>query len=704
MNLTTPIALDFILKLAAAAGALTILAYILKMRRRRFEVPFSTLWQRVLREKETTTLWKHLRRILSLLLWLSILALLVFAILGPELGGQDEDAKNVVIIIDASASMKAVDEGEDGTFARIDEARRKAHELIRSMGEGDAAMLMRMDGQTTPLTRFVSDKPKLHKVVDSIAASDTPADLERALGAASDALRERQNPLVVIIGDGAYAPAVTGRITVDDKTGEPAKERPDEANRAGPDERDSTEPPKPDKAPDKGNQNKATADDERLANVDLSGIDVRYIPIGKKADNVGIVAFNARRYLADKSNYSVFIEVQNFGDTTVTRKLTVYSGDNPIDVKTVTLPAGERRREIYPKLSGGVGNRLRAELSPAEQSSADDHPDVFALDDSAYALLPARKRQKVLLVTLDNLYLEGAMLVYDNIQVDKITPEEYDQAIAAGLPEEYNAVVFDEHTPEKLPPSSTHLVYFHPGGEHSPFPIKETVPDPRVTETAENHPVMRWIILSDAHFDETHIFKLDRSRGDVSLASFVRDPLIAATRDGPRKIVAFGFPLAGTDLTLRVAFPLLLVNTLDWVAGDDADLLTTYATGRRFRVPIDVDYGTPEVDVVDPLGKKVRAPVNEGLATFYGNRVGIHQLTARDGSAVITEIELAANLANPNESDITPEPELTLGDRTLNPPGEFSATPSRSLWTYLVLFVLFILCIEWITYNRRITV
>ena len=41
-----------------------MVAYILKMRRRRFEVPFSTLWQRVLREKEATSLWRRLKRLL----------------------------------------------------------------------------------------------------------------------------------------------------------------------------------------------------------------------------------------------------------------------------------------------------------------------------------------------------------------------------------------------------------------------------------------------------------------------------------------------------------------------------------------------------------------------------------------------------------------------------------------------------------------
>lgn len=680
MTALLPIALQTVLVVAGVLAALTVIAYILKMRRRRFEVPFSTLWHRVLREKEATSLWKHLRRFLSLLLQLFMIALLIAAVLDIQLGDSDDDARSVVLIIDASASMKAVDEGPDGDRSRIGVARDKAHELLSSMGGGDSAMIMRMDGQTTPLSRFDNDMPMLHKVIDGIGASDTPADLRRALSAAADALRGRQNPMIVIVGDGAYPAEVLGDVTweaVQEAAGEAA------AGEAAAGE--------------------AT---NNLAAIDLSGVDVRFLPVGQKSDNVGIVAFNARRYLADKTTYTVFIEVQNFGEDAAARKLVVYSGTSAVDVKTITLKPGERLREIYPKLSGGQDNRLRAELQPIDDAGAQTVVrDVFALDDAAYALLPARKKQKVLLVTEDNLYLEGAMLVYDSIQVDKLTPAEYDAAIGQGTSLEYNAVVFDSYTPAIVPDSpQVHLMYFNPQGEHSPFPVRQVVPTPRITETAEAHPVMRWVIMNDVNFDQSAVFALDRSKGDVALARYVRDPIIAAKKDGQRKTLAFGFALGGTDLTLRVAFPLLLVNALDWFAGDDADLITTYRTGQRFRVPMDGTYGVSEVEVDTPAGKMTRAPLVDGRASFYGNWIGVHRLTARDKGQVVAMVELAANLANPDESRIAPTRELTMGEKVLAEPEGFEITRKRSLWVYLVLLFALLLAIEWFTYHRRITV
>lgn len=722
MSFLTPIALQTVLVVAGALAGLTVVAYILKMRRRRFEVPFSALWQRVLKEKESQSLFKQLRRLLSLLLQLVILALIVLAVLDPRIGEESRAARHVVIIVDASASMKALDEQPGGSDAgdtgdaenvatdgaagagtpsadtapdgprvsRMQVAREKARELLDAMGGGDMAMIVRMDGQTTPLSRFDDDMAMLKKVVAGIEPSDTPADLARALTAAADALRGRKNPMIILIGDGAYAGETRERVIWQ---------------------------PLPESAPV----------DARLDAIDLSSpegtpegtIDVRFVPVGTTGENVGIVAFNARRYLTDKTSYAVFVEVQNFGKEPARRKLVVYSGDTAVDVKTITLAPGERLRELYPNLGGGQGNRLRAELQPATEAQgagqaaaqtagqggqAAGPADIFPLDDRAYALLPARKRQEVLLVTRDNLYLEGAMLVYDNIQVDKLTPDEYAQAIEAGSLPTYTAVVFDDHAPAKLPPPPTHLLYFGPRGEHSPFAVRSTVPTPRITEVNDSHPVMRWVLLNDVNFIDSGVFAIDPGRGDVVLASYVRDPIIAARREGSRKIVAFGFSLGSTDLTMRVAFPLLLVNALDWFAGDDADLITTYRTGHRFRVPLDGVFDVPEVEVELPNSRRTRAPVTEGHASFYGHTIGIHRLTAREGGQVVAQIELAANLANPGESQVAPERALTLGGKTLAAPEGFRVTARRSLWLYLALAALGLLCIEWLTYHRRITV
>src|SRR5690606_21266367 len=336
------------------------------------------------------------------------------------------------------------------------------------------------------------------------------------------------------------------------------------------------------------------------------------------------------------------------------RKLTLMNGSTPVDTRDIELKPGERVRRIYEKLPASDDNKLRAAPSPfvgPDGKSVKGRSDAFALDDIAYALLPARKKQKVLMVTEDNLFLEGALLVYDNVDPMKVTPAEYmaKPQVADGM----DVVIFDEVTPETVPLPPTSLLYFHPTGPHSPVAVKRQLGgNPRITEIDENHPVLQWVTLSDVNADVSSVFAVDPKKGESTLAYSVRASLIAAKRDGRRKIVAVGFSLpapgrsAGTDLPLRVAFPMMLVNTLDWFAGDQADLLTTYPTGQRQRIPLDGVVGASEAVVKGPDGRETRTPVIDGLATFYGSQVGYYDVTAKDDQGnTMAQIALAANLA-----------------------------------------------------------
>jgi hypothetical protein len=632
VNVTFPLPPQTLAWLAGGLAGLIIAAYVLKLRRRRQEVPFSKLWQRVLRERDSSTLWRRLKRLVSLALQLAFVALLLGAALDPQIGEARTTGRNVVVILDASASMKA----REGDATRLDLAKTEAKRLLGGLGGGDAALVIKMDAQATALTRFEADAARLLQTVDRVTATDTAADLPRALAAAADALRGRHDPMIVLVGDGAYRGA-TKEIVWQPAPG-------------------------------------------RLDVVDLTGIDVRFVPVGQTDRNVGIVAFNVRRYFQNKLSYEMLVEVQNFGPEAVTEKLSLYSGNDAVDTRTLTLAPGERQRQIYPDLGGGDERALRAHIEPAAGPA-----DAFPVDDTAWALLPERKKQRALLVTADNLYLEAALLLDTNVTVDKLRPGEW----VDGADKGYDAVIFDGFTPP-APPAAPAL-YFHPGG--IPVAARGEIARPDITEIAD-HAVMRWVTLVDVNIDKASV--LVPGDGDVVLAKSVREPIaIAGTRAG-HKFVAFGFALDGTDLMLRVAFPVLLVNTLDWFAGDDAELLTTYRTGRVWPIPAGAAAG--EVTVTGPTGS-FHAPVADGRARVYGAFAGVYTVERAEGG-----LGVAANLADALESDIKPEPKLVLGGKTLEAPPAFRASLSRSIWVYLVLGALLLSAVEWLTYHRRVTV
>ena len=136
---------------------------------------------------------------------------------------------------------------------------------------------------------------------------------------------------------------------------------------------------------------------------------------------------------------------------------------------------------------------------------------------------------------------------------------------------------------------------------------------------------------------------------------------------------------------------------MDWFAGDDAELITTYKTGKTWAVPLDAE-GVHEVDVAGPRGVE-KAPVKDGRARFYGRQVGIYEVRGAEQT-----LQLAANLADPHESAIRPEPTMVLGGRELAGPPSFTPSVSRSIWIWLALGALLLSATEWWTYHRRYTV
>ncbi len=168
-----------------AAGFGVVVLYILKLRRRIVAVPFSPLWERILRDKDATTLFSKLKRLLSLLLQLAVLALLVLALGDPRAAESLLKGRTVVVLVDASASMQARDVSPDRLAVAKDEVRN----IVRGLGGADRMLVAQMDAMVTPLGPMTSDTSALERELDSVHATDARADFPRALRFASDVLR-----------------------------------------------------------------------------------------------------------------------------------------------------------------------------------------------------------------------------------------------------------------------------------------------------------------------------------------------------------------------------------------------------------------------------------------------------------------------------------------------------------------------------------
>src|SRR5687768_8140573 len=134
MSFLTPFALIS----ALIVGPIIVAMYLLKLRREDRRVSSTFLWQRMVRDVEANAPWQKLRRNLLLLLQLLLLLLLVLALARPFLRTAGISGRNLILIIDRSASMGAADVGS----TRLEAAKAKAVELVDQLPDGGRATVI----------------------------------------------------------------------------------------------------------------------------------------------------------------------------------------------------------------------------------------------------------------------------------------------------------------------------------------------------------------------------------------------------------------------------------------------------------------------------------------------------------------------------------------------------------------------------------
>ncbi len=783
--LTGPLGASTLLKAGLGAALALGVLYVLKLKLRRVLVPFAGMWASLLRESKSSVWWHRLKRLLSYLIQVLLASLFLVGAADPRSRRQFAKGRHILVILDTSASMKASDgkEGKNGLGprSRFEEAKDRIRDLIASKRPRDRIMLVSMDSQVTPHTSWETDPEVLTDALNHMKASDAPADLARALRFSHDVLGSLSDPLLVLVGDGGYPPsvlqAVARRAPAPDAEKEPtARTAAAAAPREGPgsDPKEAGEPPTgrsstKSRRPGKTNSRRAgrhgssktapvkapppppLGGGRTIAPVVLGNLPVYSILVGRSHNNIGIVAFNARRSLTDRSTFQVFAHIHNYRKRPATVQVQLYTGGQIPETAKMYIPAGQTAtfvRQAVPAVEANLVMRIVPE-------SGRGRLDDFSLDDQAYALVPRRPDARVLLVSEGNLFLEGALLLDEHTTYDRITHAAYrpDEAKA------YNLVIFDGYHGEKLPEQGNFLL-FDPEKGKSPIPIIKQVPNPPIMWPSQpkhhRHPIMRFVTVKNVNTVRASIFKLS-GKDQPLMMTDERGPVFAAVRrEHQRKIVVVGFSLSHTDWVIRVSFPVFLLDAINWFLGDDPRLIPTYRTGRVWRIAVDTDKDS--IQALDPLKHRFVVPVESGVAQVFGKLTGYYLLATKSGKK-----KIAANLANQRESDIAVPDKLRFGKDaaswTPGPPKISAADETEewhpanmipgliglllglgllalsflvgstaplwallsmvllagsvgwityalepTLWSSVTLAAVVVLMAEWLTYNRRVTV
>jgi hypothetical protein len=177
-------------------------------------------------------------------------------------------------------------------------------------------------------------------------------------------------------------------------------------------------------------------------------------------------------------------------------------------------------------------------------------------------------------------------------------------------------------------------------------------------------------------------------------------PILISGRRGEQRFVALGFDPRDSDLVLRVAWPLLVLNVINHFVEESVHYVSSYPTGEVWQIPGLGDIGAAWIQRSDAPAERLL--VRSGTATHLGLHAGFHSLGVEGSTTVLRR--LAANLADPEESHIKPRRELPVLETRVAEAAATGGGARQEPWAYLLVLVLVLSCVEWLTYHRRLTV
>src|SRR5687768_16687053 len=136
--------------------------YLLKLRRDEAVVPSTLLWSRLVADVEANAPWQQLRRSLLLLLQLLLVVILATLAARPFVERPAGLARDIVLVMDTSASMGATDVVPD----RLTAAKQAAIEALRELPTGGKVSLIAAGRSARIVVNESMDLPRVRQAIE----------------------------------------------------------------------------------------------------------------------------------------------------------------------------------------------------------------------------------------------------------------------------------------------------------------------------------------------------------------------------------------------------------------------------------------------------------------------------------------------------------------------------------------------------------
>ncbi|MCE9638167.1 MAG: BatA and WFA domain-containing protein [Planctomycetes bacterium] len=411
----------------AALGALAplVVLYLLKQKRVEEKVPANFLWARAMEDLRASSLFQRFRAPLLFLLQSLAIVICALAAAGASLNLDVGHApRRVVLLVDRSASMQAVDATVDGSPAsRFAAAKDLARTLVDGLSRSDELMIVAFDARAEVIQSFTPDTDRLREALDSLEPRDLTSHVADALEIATSFARASRgfDPEIVILSDGCV------------EEGLPATSFP-----------------------------------------------VRFAKVGTASANQGVTAVTVTRTPGETAQ--VLARVENADTVGATRNVVLQRGTEVVDARQIDLEPGGDATVMFDlkDADDAKSEGWSVALDGSDSLAADDRVPFIAR--------PAVDRFGLVVRREASLHLDPTRLarLRPGLVVAGVTPEEAAATLAAGTTQ-VDFICYDGVAPETLPsvPAQMYVNCVPPG---SGLVVTGTQENPIVIDWSRTHP------------------------------------------------------------------------------------------------------------------------------------------------------------------------------------------------------------------------
>lgn len=396
--------------------------------------------------------------------------------------------------------------------------------------------------------------------------------------------------------------------------------------------------------------------------------------------NIGITKFRIRRTLNTNDLFEILLEVKNFTNSSTVSPLRLELEGEVVGERTVGLKANEKKSMIFPAV----------QLYPGKYKAVLDIEDDFPVDNAAYSVLKQSSTISVLLISKGNYFVEKLLQTFPNFQVSKV-----DGIIPGSWKDQtrLNDIVIVDGI-DSPPVKEGNLLLINSFNPSVPIKKVAEINYPKVLGWDRNHPLTANLNLDKLIIEKASMVTTDKTV--LPLIDSNRTSLLYTFQKDKLRVAYLGFDITRSDLSLRVAFPVLMSNIFEWLN-----------PGKRQFTEVQIKAGEPmplffkadkkEIAIRTPADTRTEYPLASSPFIYEStHHVGIYKVTGGEKRQYF-----AVNLFDEAESNILPLHETDISSK-----GTFSDSISKHtadlpLWWIVLILMAAVTMVEWFFWLHR---